>query len=443
MRGKADGPLSGDEDRVARPQTDGGEASGINGDASPATALRRFGAAAGFAGLRSPFVLLALMSAAMWLSFSSWWVLIKNFAVEDVGMSGREIGFQESIREIPGFLSFLAIYVVLYIREQTFAIVSLLLLGLGVAATGYFPSVLGLFITTFIMSVGFHYYETMSQSLALQWLPKDRAPHLMGRLVAIGAGAQLAAYAIILASWKLFDLSFQTAFLIGGAITLAIALIAWRQFPSFPQKTVQQKQIVLRRRYWLFYALTFMSGARRQIFTVFASFMMVEKFGYDVQSIAALFLINCLINIAFAGRVGKLIGIVGEKRALTFEYIGLIGVFVTYAFVTSANLAAALYVIDHAFFAFAIAIKTYFQKIADPAEIAPSTGVAFTINHIAAVGIPAAFGLLWLVSPKAVFLAGAAMAMVSLILCRFVPDDPQEGNETTLSQKTAKLLPAE
>lgn len=389
---------------------------------------------AAFTGWRSPFVLLALMSAAMWLSFSSWWVLIKNFAVDGIGLTGREIGFQESIREIPGFLAFLAIYVVFYIREQSFAIFSLLLLGFGVAITGYFPTALGLYITTFVMSVGFHYYETMNQSLALQWLPIDKAPHLMGKLVAIGAGAQLAAYAIILASWKLFNLSFETAFLIAGAITVVIAIIAWKQFPTFPQKTAQQKKIILRKRYWLYYALTFMSGARRQIFTVFASFMMVEKFGYEVHSIAGLFLINCLVNMAFAGRVGKLIGIIGEKRALTFEYIGLIGVFITYAFVTSANLAAALYVVDHAFFAFAIAIKTYFQKIADPSEIAPSAGVAFTINHIAAVGLPAVFGIIWLVSPKAVFLAGAGMAFVSLILCRFVPNEPREGNETTFSK---------
>lgn len=398
---------------------------------------------AAYTGWRSPFVLLAIMSAAMWLSFSSWWVLIKNFAVDGIGLSGREIGFQESIREIPGFLAFLAIYVVFYIREQSFAIFSLLLLGLGVAITGYFPTVLGLYITTFVMSVGFHYYETMNQSLALQWLPKDKAPHLMGRLVAIGASAQLAAYAIILASWKLFDLSFETAFLIAGAITILITLTAWKLFPTFPQKTIQQKKIILRKRYWLYYALTFMSGARRQIFMVFASFMMVEKFGYEVHSVAGLFLVNCLVNMAFASRIGKLIGVIGEKRALTFEYIGLIGVFVTYAFVTSANLAAVLFVVDHAFFAFAIAIKTYFQKIADPSEIAPSAGVAFTINHIAAVGIPAAFGIIWLVSPKAVFLAGAGMAFVSLILCRFVPDDPRQGNETTFSSKERKFAPAE
>ena len=77
----------------------------------------------------------------------------------------------------------------------------------------------------------------------------------------------------------------------------------------------------------------------------------------------------------------------------------------------------------------AIAMKTYFQKIADPADIAPTAGVAFTINHIAAVVIPAAFGLIWLVSPSAVFLIGAGMAGISLVLARLVPTDPIEGRE--------------
>jgi len=80
----------------------------------------------------------------------------------------------------------------------------------------------------------------------------------------------------------------------------------------------------------------------------------------------------------------------------------------------------------------AIAMKTYFQKIADPADMAPTAGVAFSINHIAAVVIPALFGLMWLVSPSAVFLAGAGMACVSLVLARFVPRDPMDGNETTV-----------
>ncbi len=385
----------------------------------------------------TPFVMLAVMTVAMQLAFAAWWTLTKNFAVEGLGFTGREIGFQESIREIPGFLAFLAVYMLWFMRERTLALLSLALLGGGVAATGYFPTLWGFYATTFVMSVGYHYYETMYQSLSLQWLPRAKAPALLGKLLAWSATAQLVAYGLIFVGWKTLDLSFTTTFLVAGLACLALTV--WlTTFPQFAEGVPQNKSLVLRRRYWLYYALTFMSGARRQIFTVFAGFLMVERFGYAVSEVALLFLVNCLFNMAFAGRIGALIGRIGERRALIFEYCGLIGVFVSYAFVTDATVAGALYVIDHGFFALAIAIKTYFQKIADPADMAPTAGVAFTINHIAAVFIPAVFGLVWLVSPAAVFLAGAAMACVSLLLSILIPDHPDAGMETRLADLKAR-----
>ncbi|WP_028793448.1 MFS transporter [Thalassobaculum salexigens] len=380
-------------------------------------------------GWRSPAVMLMIMAAAMQLSFAAWWNLMNNFAVHELDFTGREIGIQQSIREIPGFLSFLAVYFLLFMREQTLAYLSLLCLGIGVAATGYFPTIWGFYLTTFVMSVGFHYYETAAQSLSLQWLPKATAAASMGKIIAVGAFAQLVAYGLIFIGWDSFNLSFTTVFLIAGCLTLVVLAFLFVAYPSFREGVPQHKKLILRKRYWLYYALTFMGGARRQIFTVFAGFLMVERFGYEVHEVAALFFINGAINMTLAPKIGQLIVRFGERRALTFEYVGLIGVFTTYAFVTNVWLAGALYVIDHAFFAIAIAMKTYFQKIADPAEIAPTAGVSFTINHIAAVFIPVTFGLLWLVSPAAVFLVGAAMAGVSLVLARLVPSAPDIGNE--------------
>lgn len=156
---------------------------------------------------------------------------------------------------------------------------------------------------------------------------------------------------------------------------------------------------------------------------------MVEKFGYSAADITLLFLNNYLFNWLFAKKIGRFIGQVGERKALVFEYVGLIAVFAGYAIVEQAEVAAVLYVVDHLFFALALAMKTYFQKIADPADMASTAGVAFTINHIAAVVIPVSFGLLWLTSPSSVFLAGAVMAGVSLLLSLNIPSKPKEGNE--------------
>jgi len=378
---------------------------------------------------RKPEVLLMLMSSASGLSFAVWSTLINNYAVERASFTGYDMGVLQSIREIPGFLAFGVVFVLLLIREQRLAYLSLLLLGVFTAITGMFTDLLALCFVTFMMSIGFHYFETLQTSLSLQWLEKEEAPAALGRILAVGSFVSILSFAMI---WLLRDqaeLDISWLFVLGGTITLVLAIAAWTLFPTYPEKVTQHKNLLLRKRYWLYYALVFMSGARRQIFVVFAGFLMVEKFGYDVSAIAILFLINGLINMFLAPKIGRWIGRWGERKALIFEYCGLIGVFLAYAVVDNATVAAGLYVLDHMFFALAIAIKTYFQKIADPRDIAATAGVGFTINHIAAVALPVLLGAVWLTSPSLVFITGCIMAAISLVLALNIPADPKPGDE--------------
>ncbi|PTC06624.1 MFS transporter [Vibrio mediterranei] len=380
-------------------------------------------------GWRTPKNFLIIISIIVPIAFSSWMALLNNFVIEKANFDGSDIGLLQSVREIPGFLAFTTVFVLLFIREQKFMIVSLLLLTFGTAITGMFPSVAGLLITTLIMSTGFHYFETLKQSLSLQWLSKEEAPEVLGKLISVGALASLLTYGALWVMVEVFKLDYVWVYGISGGIGFVLVLFIALAFPQFKTETPQTKKLVLRKRYWLYYALTFMSGARRQIFTVFAGFLMVEKFGYSVSDITLLFLINYLFNFLFARKIGRFIGVVGERKALMFEYVGLIFVFVGYGLVQTAEWAAALYVIDHLFFALALAIKTYFQKIADPADMASTAGVSFTINHIAAVVIPVTFGFIWLISPSSVFYIGAGMAAISLLLSLNIPRKPEEGNE--------------
>ena len=381
-----------------------------------------------------PEFLLLLMAGAVPLSFATWQALLNNFAIERATFSGAEIGILQSLREVPGFLAFTVVFLLFFLREQHIALISLILLGIGTALTGFFPTVIGLYLTTVVMSVGFHYFETIQTSLSLQWIDTERTAEVLGRIIAVGAFTSIVAFAAIWFAFDVVSLDFVTVYILGGGITVMIAVAAWLYFPQFPIRVRQRRQLILRKRYWLYYALTFLSGARRQIFIVFAGFLMVEKFGYSVAAISALFLVNATLNMLFAARIGRLIGRVGERTALVFEYTGLVGVFVAYAFVENAHIAAGLYIVDHFFFALAIAIKTYFQKIADRADIASSAGVSFTINHIAAVVLPAALGILWLTSPAAVFLVGAGLAGLSLLLSLNIPTHPAQGNEVTLGR---------
>ncbi len=377
---------------------------------------------------RSPEMLLLLLAVAMPLSFATWRGLLNNFAIEEVGFDGQDIGILQSVREIPGFLSFAVVFVLLFLRQQPLALLSLLFLGVGAALTGILPSYWGLMFTTFIMSIGFHYFETTHQSLTLQWIDKDRAPLIFGRIISARSIASAVAFGAIFLTLEITDVSYAVIYLVSGSLTVGIALYCWRAYPEFKAATEQHKTIVLRSRYWLWYALVFMSGARRQIFVVFAVFLMVEKFGFSASQMSLLFLVNMGATFWLAPKIGRFVQRFGERRTLIIEYGGLLFVFTGYAFASEAWMGVSLYLLDHVFFAMALALKTYFQKIANPADIASSTGVSFTLSHIAAVVIPAAFGFLWLIEPAYVFMAGTAMAGVSLVLALMVPRHPTPEN---------------
>ncbi len=372
-----------------------------------------------FTSVNKPmFRFLAVLTAASMAGLQGYTILFNNYAVETIHLEGVHIGLLQSVREIPGFLALTAIYVMLVIREHRLASLSIVLLGFGVALTGFFPSFGGIAFTTLIMSFGFHYYETVNQSLTLQYFSTHQTPLVMGRLRSLAAITSIISAGVI---WCLgFVMDYTGIFLVVGAVVFLAGIWALFQDPTHTGVPPQKLRMFLKRRYWLYYLLTFMSGARRQIYMVFSMFLMVKIFHFSVQTITLLFLINNIINWIINPMIGRAINAFGERTLCSIEYAGVIMVFLTYAFASSKWLVAGMYILDYILFNFAVAIRTYFQKIADPEDIAPSSAVGFTINHIAAVFLPALGGYLWMLDYRIPFFMGAALGVVSLILAQFI-----------------------
>ena len=385
---------------------------------------------------KEPFGLLILLAIAMPIAFSTWVALLNNFVIEVSGFSGVEIGWLQSVREIPGFLAVCVIFILFFISEQRLAYISLALLALAVAVTAFFPEFKGLIITTLISSIGFHYYETVNQSLQLQWLKKETAPSSIGWIVAAGSGSAFFVYIAIIILWLNLNFNYFFIYFFAGLLCLLIVIFCFFYYPQFQIGKKQRLAIVLKRRYWVYYTLQFFSGARRQIFVVFASFMMVEKYGFDVHQITLLLLANFLINIFMAPLIGRFIEKFGERLSLVVEYFGLMVIFLLYAglyyFDWSYIVASILFIADHMFFGLAFAMKTYFQKIADSEDFAPTAAVAFTINHISAVFLPVLLGYIWIHNNSAVFYLAAVLSFISLIVAILIPRFPSKGNESIL-----------
>jgi hypothetical protein len=287
-----------------------------------------------------------------------------------------------------------------------------------VAITGFFPSYVGLILTTLIMSFGFHYYETTNMSLTLQYFDEEVSPWVFGKQRSYAAASNIAVG--ILIYLLVFLLDFTKIYLFFGGLIIAAAIWGLIQDPSDMTIIPQRKKMIIRKKYGLFYFLTFMAGARRQIFMAFAVLLMVQKFKYSVQEVTILFVFNNIINYYLSPLIGRSIIRFGERKVLSLEYLSLIFLFMAYAVTGSKLIVAFLYILDHIFFNFSIAIRTYFQKVGDPKDIAPSMAVGFTINHIAAVFLPALGGLLWMIDYRIPFISGAIMSLVSLIAVQMI-----------------------
>ncbi len=362
---------------------------------------------------------LVVLTIGSTVGLQSWTMLFNNFAVEVAGLDGDRIGIIQSVREIPGFLALLAIFIMRIVKEHRLSAISILTLGIGLALTGLFPSFTGLMLTTLLMSFGFHYFETTNMSLTIQYFNKEEAPWVFGKLRSISAASSIVIGIFIYLMASILEFTF--IYLIIGGLIIAAAVWGFTQKPESSNIPFQQKKMVFRRKYWLFYFLTFMAGARRQIFIAFSVLLLVQKFGYSIKTVTLLFVVNNTINYFASPLIGKAIIRFGERKILSMEYFSLIAVFLSYAFTDSKWVAGGLYILDHIFFNFGIAINTFFQKTGDPGDFAPSMAVGFTINHIAAVFLPALGGFLWVIDYRIPFIGGAVMAVISLMAVQKIP----------------------
>lgn len=365
----------------------------------------------------------------LFLGYNIWRSLFNNFAVEELGIRADQIGVIQSLREVPGLMGFVLGFLVLVLSEMRVLGFSVLLMGLGLVLTGWADNLSVFMMGTMVTSIGFHFFYPSNSSLVLMAVGKEEAPRMLGRLRSVSALASFIglalAYILVdgvrlgplnIAAW-----SYRRLLYVVGGVVLAGSMVALRNGQGHGNQR-EKRKVIFRRDYWLYYVLTFMMGSRRHIFTTFAIFMLVDVHGIDVRVTIALFLINNLISTFAFTQLGRLVSYFGERRVLSFNFIGLVGVFLGYAYVPYLPVLYVLFVLDHIFFGFNLAVDSYFQKIAhSPEEITSNVSMAQTINHISALVVPVLGGILWAqISPSATFLAGVAIAVISLGLVQFI-----------------------
>jgi predicted MFS family arabinose efflux permease len=400
--------------------------------------------------IRNALVVIAFNNLLLALGFRIWQSIFNNFAVSELGVQASQIGLIQAIREVPGLLGILVGVLALVVVEMRIAGLSVVVMGAGIFLTGAAQNLPGLIGATLLMSVGFHFFTSSNASAVLMMVGKDDAPKMLGRLSSLGALAAVLGTLFIFATLDAWG--YRTLFRIAGAAVFVGGLVSFL-FAKQPVRSQRQlRGTPLRKRYWLYYALQFLMGSRRHIFTTFAVFLLVDRYSVTPQTITVLFLINNLIGTYFNQAFGHIVARFGERRVLTVNFILLILVFTGYAFVPIIGSLAepvfampevsfgdwvlfpsfpanpgllillGLFIVDHVLFGFSIALQSFFQKIAvAPEEITPNLSLGQTINHIAAVVVPIVGGVVWAaIGAQYTFLAGVLIAVTSLVLTRWM-----------------------
>ena len=387
---------------------------------TPDRALTTSATALAPAQRRSALVVVVLSNLLLSFGFQLWRSLFNNFAVQDLGVRANQMGLIQSIREIPGLLGFSVGLLALLVTEMRIAGLSVILMGIGVAMTGGAGGLPGLIVSTLVMSVGFHFFASSNSSAVLMLVGEGEAPRTLGRLNSLSALTALAGAGIVFLA--LDALGFRTLFYAAGALLVVggLALLLWGRQPTSTIRA--RRRTPIRMRYWLYYALQFLMGSRRHIFTTFAVFLLVGEHGVTAQTITVLFVINNLIGTFVYQQFGKIVARFGERRVLTVNFGLLILIFLGYAYIPLLPILYLLFVADHVLFGFGIALQSYFQKIAvQPEEITPNISLGQTINHVAAVVIPVIGGVVWeVLGSRYTFLIGVGIVTLSLIVVQWM-----------------------
>lgn len=362
--------------------------------------------------------LLALATFLLSLSLGLKETSFTNY-VSDMGIKANQLGWIESIREVPGFLTVIMAMLTYFITESVLAALSLFVLGIGMFVFSFANGFYTLIAASFIYSIGFHLFFPLQSSMALKMGSRREGGKQLGRLGSVASTASLCGMgSVILLSRFASPRTIFLLAMVGGILGGLVMLKMQR-----PESHLKPKTLIWRREYKFYYILTFLSGCRRHIFTIFAPFVLVNVYGVNLTTMATLMTLNQLINIYTKQRIGKLIDKMGEKVALTVNFSLLFLIFLGYAYVKTLPILFLLYMFDNVCFGFNMAISTYLHKICADEDLSPSLAMGSTVNHIAAVFIPVIGGMLWdTYGYQFAFFMGAGIALVSLLITYMIKD---------------------
>ena len=339
-----------------------------------------------------------------------------NFFVDTLGLTGGQVLWLEGIRELPGLaLMFIAAFT-MRLPLSWRAAAAVLMTGIGYLLYATVGSYSALLAVAVFASLGMHMWFPLQNALAMSLSTKDKAGLVLGTLGSVGALASLIGMAILsLVSKLASDLPLRAYYVIGGMFVVITAVLLFRLPKDLGSTVEEQPRMLLKRRYWLYYVLTFFEGSRKQVLNTFGMLVLVDRFDLKVWQISLIMLVSSVINMLAGPYVGLLVDRFGERRSVSISYAVLVLCCLGFAFSADVWVLVCLLLLIKLAVMMEMGLSTYIYRLAPAEELTPTLSAGISINHVTSVAMPLVAGaLLPYVGYEGVFAGTACMILASI-----------------------------
>ncbi len=339
-----------------------------------------------------------------------------NFFVNTLGITGGQVLALEGIREIPGLaLMFIAAFTMRLPLSRR-ASVSVAIMGVGYALFALVHSYAALLAVAVTASLGMHMWMPLNSTLVMSLSQKEKTGRTMGTLNSVGALASLVGMgALVLIALLFRDLPLRVYYVTGGVFVVIAAALLWRIPPRVGETEQEQPRLLIKKRYWLYYVLTFFQGSRKEVLNSFGTLVLVDAFDFQVWQISALLFVSSIANLVTGPYLGALIDRFGERKTVAASYVVLILGCLGFVFIGNPWLLVMVLIVIRLAAMLEMGVSMYVHKIAPSEELTPTLSAGISINHVTSVIMPlVASALMPKIGYEGIFMMTAGLIVLSL-----------------------------
>lgn len=350
--------------------------------------------------------------------------VFNNFLNDVYKLSASSRGIVEFPRELPGACIMIVLALLSFLGDIRMAAVGMVAASLGMLGLGLFSPTFGMMLAwMMVLSLGTHIFMPLAPGIGMGLSEKEKYGARLGQFNAYNLSATIIGYVFVWFGFKYLGLTYHMAFIIAAVFYVLAAFILGMMTPKKPK--AKKVRFIFRKKYTLYYILSVINGARKQIFLTFAPWVLIQVYHLGPPVFAVLGVIVSVVSIATRTIVGNAIDKLGERLVLSVEAVFLFVICIGYAYagdVLPASIAvviiAGCYIIDNSMSAVEMARSTYVKKIAvDPEDVTPTLSAGTSFDHVVAMSIPFFGGILWAtMGYKYVFIAAAFIAALNFFL---------------------------